>query len=173
MLAAARRHPDTLFIGLDTNIAALRAAGRAAQRKPARGGAANAAFVAGSFEDMAGPLIASAAAITVYLPWGSLLAGVLSSEGARSLRALATPRAELDIVVSHDPARDRQHWERLEIDPCIFSGGAVERFYALAGWSDVYCRPLPPSELRTLGTTWASKLAMSRTRRSWRLTARA
>jgi hypothetical protein len=171
VLAAARANPDTLHLGLDTNIAALRQAARAARRKPARGGAPNAAFVAGSFADLPGPLAATADNVTIYLPWGSLLAALLSAEGARVLHALVTPGAFLDLVVSYDPARDAAEWQRLAIDPRALDDPTLERTYAIAGWTNTRLEPMSPAQLKTLGTTWASRLSQGAGRRTWRLRA--
>ncbi len=173
MLAAARHDVGALYLGLDTNLAALRQAARASGRKPSRGGAPNVAFVLGSFDELSGPFAAEASAITVYLPWGSLLAAALSAEGPRRLRAVAAPDASLEVVVSHDAARDASEWSRLSITPDVLADRSIERMYALAGWRDVQCKPIETSALRALGTTWAKKLAMAKGRSSWRLTARA
>ena len=171
MLAAARRGPATLYLGLDTSIAALVAASRTAARKPARGGAANAAFIAGSALDLPGPLACFADAMTVLLPWGSLLQAVLSVDGLRAMRETARPGATFEAVVSYDPARDVAEWGRLGLSPETLECGEMERTLALAGWCNHRVREIGREELAAVGTTWAKKIARSPGRRAWRLTA--
>jgi hypothetical protein len=170
LLAAARRDPSALYVGLDTNIAALKTAARAAGRKTQRGGAPNAAFVAGSALDLPGPLAATADAITVLLPWGSLLQAALSVDGLRTICEVAAPGATFEAVVSYDPARDRAEWERLGISPALLECLDLERTLALAGWCDPRVQEIGRDELVAVGTTWAKKIARSPGRRAWRLT---
>jgi 16S rRNA (adenine(1408)-N(1))-methyltransferase len=171
LLAAARRSPDTLFVGLDTNIAALKAAARAASRKPYRGGAPNAAFVAGSALELPGPFAGAVDAISVLLPWGSLLRAALSTDGLRAMRQAARPGASFEAVVSYDATRDAAKWGRLGVSATALECGAMERTLALAGWRNPCCREMRRAELAAVGTTWAKKIAGSPGRRAWRLTA--
>lgn len=168
LLRAARRQPGTLFIGLDADAGPLKPAARAAARKPARGGTPNAAFVAGAAEALPGPLANVADAITVYLPWGSLLAAVLGVDGLARLRHVARPGATFEAVVSHDPQRDGLEWERLGLRPDLAEDG-LRRTYGLAGWDRLRCNELSMAELRNVGTTWAKRLAQSPGRRAWRI----
>jgi hypothetical protein len=97
----------------------------------------------------------------------------LSADGARRLHALAAPGAAVELVFSYDPARDAAEWRRLGLDPCVLEDRTLERAYALAGWHVDRCKRLPATALRTLGTTWASKLALAEGRLAVRLTASA
>jgi hypothetical protein len=171
LLAAARCSPDTLFVGLDTNIAALKAAARAACRKPYRGGAPNAAFVAGSALELPGPFAGAVDAISIHLPWGSLLQAVLSTDGLRAMRRTARPGASFEAVVSYDATRDAVEWNRLGLSQGAFDCAEIERALALAGWRPGRSREIRRVELAAVGTTWAKKIAGSPGRRAWRLTA--
>lgn len=170
MLRAARSEPETLFIGLDADMAGLKPVARAAARKAARGGAPNAAFVVGAAEELPGPLAGVADAITIYLPWGSLLAAVFGVEGLARLRGAARPGASFEAIVSFDPQRDAREWERLAIRADLMEDG-LRRIYGLAGWDWARCDELSMAELRNVGTTWAKRLAPSPCRRAWRITA--
>ncbi len=171
VLRAARRDPANLYIGIDTNATALKHSAQTAARKPTRGGASNARFVVGSFEELPGPFAGRATSVTVYLPWGSLLASALSADGARRLRSIGSEGTTLDVVVSFDARRDAKEWARLGIDAACLDDGRVARTYALAGWQNPRCREIQAAELAEIGTTWAKKLAFARGRRTWRLTA--
>jgi 16S rRNA (adenine(1408)-N(1))-methyltransferase len=171
LLAAARRDPDTLYAGLDTNIAALKAASRSAARRPARGGVPNVAFIAGSALELPGPLACFADAITVLLPWGSLLQAVLSVDGLRAIRGTARPGATFAAVASYDPSRDGAEWQRLGLSPEMLECGEVERTLALTGWCKPRVREMGREELAAVGSTWAKRIARSPGRRSWQVAA--
>ena len=71
--------PETLVIGVDTNLAGLRDVSRRARDVP------NALFVVADAGDVLGALGGCADELTITLPWGSLLRRVLSGERAFAL----------------------------------------------------------------------------------------
>jgi hypothetical protein len=131
----------------------------------------NAAFIACSALDLPGPLACFADAITVLLPWGSLLQTVLSVDGLRAMRETARPGATFEAVVSYDPARDGAEWHRLGLSPEMLERGELERTLALTGWCKPCVREMGREELAAVGTTWAKRIVRSPARRSWRVTA--
>ena len=105
----AREHGNILAVGIDADRSALREAAQLAERKPARGGAPNALYIAASAETLPAELPELRAAadwITIYFPWAALLKLILSGDPqvAEILNALAAPRARLSIVLNAEAA---------------------------------------------------------------------
>lgn len=104
----ARDFGNVLAIGVDTDRSALRDAAKLAERKPARGGAPNALYVAAQVEDLPPELHSAADWITIYFPWAALLKVILSGDEqlAAILNAVAAPRSRLSIVLNAEAAPD-------------------------------------------------------------------
>jgi tRNA G46 methylase TrmB len=80
-LRLAAREPSTLAIGVDTNASGLVEVSRRAHKK----GLGNAVFFAGEATEALLLLCGQVDAITITLPWGSLLQRVLEGERAFAL----------------------------------------------------------------------------------------
>lgn len=98
----AREYSNVLAIGVDPDRDALGEAAKLADRKPARGGAPNALYVAASVESLPAELQGAGDWITIYFPWAALLRLILGGDALISeiLNALAGPRARLSIVLN-------------------------------------------------------------------------
>ena len=98
----AREYSNILAIGVDPDRDALREAAKLAERKPARGGAPNALYVAASAESLPHELQGAGDWITIYFPWAALLKLILDGDALISeiLNALAAPRTRLSIVLN-------------------------------------------------------------------------
>lgn len=105
----AREHGNVLAIGVDSDRKALQEAAKMAERKPARGGAPNALYVAARAESLPPELSGSADWLTIYFPWAALLGLILGGDDqiADILNQLAAPRARLSIVLNAEAAPDR------------------------------------------------------------------
>lgn len=104
----ARDYGNVLAVGIDSDRNALREAAKLAERKPARGGAPNALYVAASAETLPPELDSIADWITIYFPWSALLKVILSGDHQLTdiLTTLAAPRARLSIVLNAEAAPD-------------------------------------------------------------------
>jgi len=104
----AREYDHCLAIGVDADRVALGEAAKLAGRKPARGGAPNALYVAASVEALPSELHGSADWVTIYFPWAALLRMILSGDDALAsmLNELCTPRARLSLVLNAEAAPD-------------------------------------------------------------------
>ena len=104
----ARDFGNVLAIGVDSDRSALRDAAKLAERKPARGGAPNALYVAAQVEALPPELHSAADWITIYFPWAALLKVILSGDEqlAAILNAVAAPRSRLSIVLNAEAAPD-------------------------------------------------------------------
>jgi len=84
-VAQARRHPDALVIGVDTNAANLIEASRRAARSVSKGGLPNLLFIVADATEALSALAGRVDILTITLPWGSLLRAVLEGERAFAL----------------------------------------------------------------------------------------
>lgn len=102
----AREHPQLLAVGIDADRGSLREAARMAGRKPARGGAPNALFVAAAAESLPDELSGAADWLTIYFPWSALLALLLrgAPQVSEMLMHTAADRARLSIVLNAEAA---------------------------------------------------------------------
>ena len=104
----ARDYDNCLAIGIDSSRDALREAAKMAERKPARGGAPNALYVAAQVESLPAELSHSADWVTIYFPWAALLKLILNGDQSLStlLDSLCAPRARLSLVLNAEVAPD-------------------------------------------------------------------
>src|SRR6185503_11592262 len=81
-------------------------------------GLPNVMFVQAAVEDLPKEFDGVADEIHIHFPWGSLLRAVANGEGEvlRSLRRIAAPECQLEIVMGIDPERDRAELARLGIE---------------------------------------------------------
>ncbi len=104
----AREYPQCLALGLDTDRDALREAAKMAERKPVRGGAPNALYVASSAESMPTELREAADWVTIYFPWSALLRMILDGDSMLIdvLQHLCGPRGRLSMVLNAEAVPD-------------------------------------------------------------------
>ncbi|MEX1021832.1 MAG: class I SAM-dependent methyltransferase, partial [Dehalococcoidia bacterium] len=156
VLAAARRDPTRLYIGIDANLDGLAQASTRASRRPERGGAANAWFVRASAECLPPELDGLACGVTVLLPWGSLLDAVLRPDVdvLRGIRRLCAPGAAIEVVVSLEASRDGA-----AADLGAPSVARLRSPYRAASLDLRSVQALDRAALAATGTTWAGRLA--------------
>jgi 16S rRNA (adenine(1408)-N(1))-methyltransferase len=155
VLAAARREPATLAIGLDASASAMAEASRRAAAPARRGGLENARFIVAAAEAPPAELLGLAAGVTVRFPWGSLLRGCLDGEAAVSdgLAGLLAGDGTLDLWLAPSE-RDGLH---LPTEPSEIAD-AVARTFAGRSLIVVEARPAADDEVRATGSTWARRL---------------
>ena len=98
----AAGHPGWLAVGVDADRDALRAAARASERRPERGGAPNALWVAANIEALPPQLDGAADQLAVHFPWSGLLAMILDrpAEFAALASRLCAPAASLSLSLN-------------------------------------------------------------------------
>jgi len=104
VLARASSEPGAFVIGIDASAAAMAESSRRASR--GRTPVPNAVFLAAAAEALPGPLAAVASLVTVLLPWGSLLRGVLGLDDPAALRGIASivaPGGRVKVLASVTP----------------------------------------------------------------------
>lgn len=134
-------------------------------------------FLQAAVEDLPGELNSIASEVTVQLPWGSLLRGVLGANEVvlRNLRRVCSPLARLTVIAGLDPQRDRFEWERLGLKD--ISLDYLERVlaakYRKAGFRILHAEALSATDLSQLHSSWARRLDRSSTRSFFRIVAEA
>lgn len=141
----------------------------------ARSRRGNALYVLGAVESPPAALAGSVSAVTVNLPWGSLLRAVAAPDTAllRNIAEMSRPGAVLAVTYSASP-RDAAEVARLGIsepDPTA-RGPEMSEAYEASGWQLASIECLPANALARLGTTWSKRLSRDPQRRAWRIIAR-
>ncbi len=158
VLARAAAEPRTLALGIDANAASMIESSRRAARPERKGGRPNALFVVAAAEAPPPELACLADELTITLPWGSLLAGVLGRDervaaGIASLVAAGGLVRSIVSTASCDgrdlPALD----DRLAAD--------VADAWARHGLTLAAFRPATPAEVAGTHSTWARRLGLS------------
>lgn len=159
---SARQQPEKFFIGIDANLSALAKVSEQIQRKPAKGGAANALFLQAAVEDLPVELANTANAVQVQFPWGSLLRGVINGDPCvlNNLRHICAPGATLTVITALDPQRDQSELARLGIEPPTPAYLRCELLprYQSAGFAAVKAGPLAAATWPQLNSSWAKRL---------------
>jgi 16S rRNA (adenine(1408)-N(1))-methyltransferase len=139
-------------------------ASRRAAARPSRGGLSNARFFIDAAESLPGALAGTADLVTITMPWGSLLRGVLGRDDAvmRGIAGLLGDDGAIEVLVSVTPRDGVAGIESLS------AGHAPE---IAAAWSNVGLRlvafrPATADEVRATGSSWARRLG---DRPVWRL----
>lgn len=164
--AQARAHPDRVVVGIDALRENLAEMSHKASRKPAKGGLPNVVYVAASAESPPGELAGRADEVTVILPWGRLMVGLIRPDDdvLAGLAALAKPGAAMTFVLNAEVWGDPVPVEARDLPeptPDRVLGELAPR-YAAHGIEVAAARLMTLDEVRGLATTWAKKLASSR-----------
>jgi 16S rRNA (adenine(1408)-N(1))-methyltransferase len=171
VLRRARLNPEELVIGVDADSRAMAESSRRAAASPRRGGLSNALFLAAAAEELPGCLTHSADLITVALPWGSLLRGLLAADATliAGISSCLGERAELELLLSateRDAAAGPATLASDQDAACL-----VTRLES-AGISIVECRLATQSDVARLSSGWGNRLGIPARRAAWLLRAR-
>jgi 16S rRNA (adenine(1408)-N(1))-methyltransferase len=156
VLVAAARDPVTLVLGLDANASAMAEASRRAARALQKGGLPNARFILASAESPPPVLAGAADLVTVRLPWGSLLRGVVGADAAvaAGIAGVVAPHGSLELLLA-PAARDGLDGMPTSNDDLV--AGVATAFHA-RGFDIEDVRTATPAEVKASGSTWARRL---------------
>jgi 16S rRNA (adenine(1408)-N(1))-methyltransferase len=137
-----------------------------AARKPARGGRANLLLVRARVEELPADLHGVADEVSVQLPWGSLLEGIVLARDdvLGGLAALCRPGARLTVTLNGEiwldstPAR----YESLPVPTPEYVADVVATGLARVGIRFGEARYSSAAEAKALPTTWARRLGHGR-----------
>jgi 16S rRNA (adenine(1408)-N(1))-methyltransferase len=161
-------HPEWLVIGVDPAWQRMAETAVRAARKPAKGGAPNLILVNAAIEAVPSALHGVADEVTVLMPWGKLLRGVVLGEDdvLAGLRAVAKPGAPLEVSIGTSIWRDPIPLEIRDLPELtpesVDSTGLADRLAAL-GWQATDVRLVPHTELETISSSWARRLGSGAT----------
>jgi 16S rRNA (adenine(1408)-N(1))-methyltransferase len=168
LVRRARREPDTFFIGIDANAERMREASRRAARPEDRGGAPNTSFVAAAADELPGTLGASADEVTVVLPWGSLLHGMLAADAGMVDRLTGLLRADGRLEMLLSVAESDVAPGTPPLDEA--GAGALAGRYSALGMAVEEVRLADESDVDRLGSSWGRRLGIPQRRDGWILT---
>ncbi len=162
----ASADPLRLVIGIDTLDEPMGEIAAKSARKPARGGRANLLLVRASIEALPPELGGVADEVSVQLPWGSLLEGIVLARDdvLGGLAALCRPGARLTVTLNGEiwldstPAR----YDHLPVPTPEYVTGVVAAGLARTGITLGEARYSSAAETKALPTTWARRLGHGR-----------
>lgn len=107
-------NPDVIYFGVDPAIKQTTEYARKANRNKLH----NIFFVQGSLEVPPMELKNTANSLSIYLPWGSLLAAVVkpSCETINQIKYFAKPKAEVEIIFGYDAELEPSETKRLMLE---------------------------------------------------------
>jgi len=164
--ARASAHPDWLVVGLDAIDEPMGEVANKAMRKAERGGRPNLVLLRASIEEPPAELHGIADEVTVVLPWGRLLEGIVCPDDAvsRGLARLCRTGARVSITLNGEiwlestPARFRD----LPAATPEHVAAVVAPAFAESGIELSPARWLGADETKAISSTWARKLGHGR-----------
>jgi len=121
-------------------------------------------FLVEAAEALPGALAGCADLVTIALPWGSLLRGLLAADAALIARitAVLKPRGEIELLLSTTPADGlpvqlRDARDARELACSLESAGLCVR----------ECRPATADDVARLSSSWGRRLRIPERRTGW------
>lgn len=141
-------------------------ASRRAAAPAKRGGLPNAIFLAAAAEVLPGPLAARADHVTIALPWGSLLRGLLKADQPliRGITQLLRADGNIQILIS---TTDRDAAADAFVVASEADAVSLATRLGSAGLQIVECRPAGRSDVDRLSSGWGKKLGIPERRPAW------
>jgi 16S rRNA (adenine(1408)-N(1))-methyltransferase len=159
----ALEHPRRLMIAIEPVRENVRESSAKAAKKPERGGAPNALYVAASIEQPPPELEHVADEILITLPWGSLMRGIILADAAvlAAVASLGAPDARVRIVLNTRIFDDPVPLEARDLPDLTpdYARDTLAPAFAAAGMRIDEARYLTPEEVAALNTTWAKRLS--------------
>jgi 16S rRNA (adenine(1408)-N(1))-methyltransferase len=157
--AIATDHSDWFVVGIDALAEPMEEAARKAKRK-------NLLFVRASIESIPTELRGVADTVSVMLPWGALLEGIVLARDdvLVGLAALCAPGARVDVTLNGEiwldstPAR----FTDLPLPTPEYVAAVVAPGFARAGIEVGPARHLTATEAKGIPSTWARRLGHGR-----------
>jgi 16S rRNA (adenine(1408)-N(1))-methyltransferase len=167
----ASTDPTRLVIGIDALDEPMGEIAAKSARKPARGGRPNLVLVRAAIEALPPELTGVADEVSVQLPWGSLLEGIVLARDQvlGGLGALCAPGARLAVTLNGEIWLDSTpiRYEHLPVPTPEYVADVVAAGLAEVGISFGGARYASAAEAKALPTTWARKLGHGRTHPSF------
>ncbi|MGW4462985.1 hypothetical protein [Micromonospora sp. NPDC004704] len=158
----AKAQPEWLVVGIDPAWQRMSPTSVRASRKPAKGGAPNLLLVNSAIETVPAELHGIADEVSVLMPWGKLLRGVVQGDGdvCAGLRAVARTGAGLDITVGTSIWRDPVPLEIRELPELTpeYVDTVLAGRLAECGWQVTGAEVISGAEMDRMSSSWARRL---------------
>ncbi len=143
--------------------------------RPAKGGLPNVLYLHSGFENLPEALSGLASAVTILLPWGSLLKAVAKPEmsALNEIARLCRENATLRIIFGYELTSEQKVIEELGLPLLIpqYLETSFRNAYLEAGFH-IQWKMLTQDALKSLPTTWAKKLGYGKPRQFLEVTAK-
>ena len=171
----AQANPNLLCLGVDADLSSLFEYSRKSERKPERGGVPNALFILASVERLPVELDGIADLVTVHLPWGSLLSGIVHADisALSNIAATAKPGSVLDVLIGYSRKYEAHEMRRRKLPELTLSliDEHIAPGFLEAGLRITSRSILSNQELKQIPLTWGRRLAHGRERETFRIRA--
>lgn len=162
----AAERPRWLVVGIDALDTPMEEIAVKAVRKPAKGGRPNLVLTRASAEAMPPELEGVADEVTVILPWGRLLEGIVTPDDGvvDGLVSIMAPGARLAVTLNGEIWVDSlpHRYADLPLPTTEHVARVVAPAFARAGVEIGAARVLSAAEAKALPTTWSRKLGHGR-----------
>lgn len=162
----AAAHSDIFVIALDPVAENMREWSAKAAKKPGKGGAPNVIFAVASLEQPPTELRAIADEVTVTLPWGSLMRGLILGDDTilAGLASFAKDGASVRVVLNTRIYDDPVPIEARDLPDLTadYVRNALVPAYARHGLKITDAREMQAEEVAAIGTTWGKRLSHRR-----------
>jgi len=164
----ARADPSSFHIGIDADRNGLIEYSRKASKKPSKGGVGNLLYLIANVENLPVEMAGIADEVTIILPWGSLLQGIVNSDPVylRNIRSVTKEGAVLRIYLNYDVKYEPVEMERKGLPELTEEHVRTNMVpeYQNAGIRITGYRFMENEEARNIPSTWTRKLGFGRAR---------
>ena len=166
VLRTAAAQERALVIGFDADASRMAAASRRAARPTRKGGLPNALFGVAAVESLPGEVDGLADAVTVHLPWGSLLRAAATPEPwyLDAIHRITKKGSSLSLLFGTAPR------DGLDLPPLTpATADRLARCYRHGGFQPTTVRPATADDIRASHSSWAKRLSGDSSRALWLL----
>ncbi len=163
---AAKNDKNTLYVGLDPSEKQLRIYSKKAQKDKVL----NTLFVIGSIDVFPTELFDTVTSISIYFPWGSLLATIVTLPDSflALIKNICSKKrsTKIDIVFGYSSEAEPSETKRLtleDIDLDYIYKNSVPKLI-LNNFNIACIKILDKAELKNIASTWGKKLTFGRDR---------
>ena len=164
----AKNNPNSLAIGIDPAGDNMIEYSVKSQKKTSKGGLNNVLYCVSAIESIPEEFANIGDIITVNLPWGSLLEGIVKAETIvlNAIATMAKKNCSFRAIFSYTELHELGEIERRALPELSASyiENTLTPYYHKAGIEITVVKKFSNEDLRKLNTLWAKKLMVSKKR---------
>lgn len=164
----AKKHPNSLAIGIDSAGDNMIEYSVKSQRKQNKGGLSNVLYCIAAIESIPEALVDIGDKITVNLPWGSLLEGIVKGENLilNTIAKIAKKNCSFEAIFSYTELYEPGEIEKRALPELSISyiKNTLISYYNKKGIIITKIKLFSDKDLQKLNTLWAKKLIISKKR---------